>query len=134
MSLVVDASVLVAALADSGEEGRWAEAVLAEGDLVAPHLVLVETASILRRMDLAGDLAPVEASLAHRDLLRLPITLMPFAPFAERAWELRSNITSYDAWYVAMAEAFTLPMATLDRKLARATGPACRFLVPPGRD
>lgn len=56
---------------------------------------------------------------------------VPFAPFAERVWELRANVTSYDAWYVAVAEQFDLPLATLDRRLARSAGPRCRFLLPP---
>ncbi len=131
MSSVVDASVLVAALASSGPEGRWAEAVLAQGDLMAPILVQVETANILRRLQLARDLTPLEASLAFRDLLRLDVDLLPFEPFAERAWKLRAKLTSHDAWYVAMAEAFELPLATLDRRLARAPGTECRFLLPP---
>src|ERR1019366_8380139 len=46
------------------------------------------------------------ASMAHADLLDLRVELFPYAPFAARAWELRSNITSYDAWYVAVAEFF----------------------------
>jgi predicted nucleic acid-binding protein len=61
---------------------------------------------------------------------RLDLDLLPYAPFAERVWELRSNVTSYDAWYVAMAEPAGLPMATLDRKLAGATGPGGAFLLP----
>lgn len=56
--------------------------------------------------------------------------LVPFEPFAERVWELRRNVTSYDAWYVAVAEAFRLPLATLDRRLSRASGPSCRFRLP----
>ncbi|HVR95858.1 MAG TPA: type II toxin-antitoxin system VapC family toxin [Thermoanaerobaculia bacterium] len=72
-----------------------------------------------------------EAGAAARDLLQLDLELVPFTPFAERVWELRANVTSYDAWYVAVAEQFDLPLATLDRHLARATGPRCRFLLPP---
>ena len=52
-------------------------------------------------------------------------------PFAERIWELRANVTSYDAWYVAVAEAAGLPLATLDSRLARANGPNCKFILPP---
>ena len=132
MSSVVDASVLVAALASTGREGRWAETIVAGGDLLAPILVQVETANILRRLQLARELAPLEASLAFRDLLQLEVNLFPFEPFAERAWELRANVTGYDAWYVALAEAFELPLATLDRRLAEAPGPSCPFLLPPG--
>ena len=131
MTTVVDASVLVAALVDSGHESRWAESALAEGDLVAPEMALAETTNILRRLELAGDLSRIEATIAHRDLLRLNMETFPFAPFAERVWALRGSLTGYDAWYVALAEAMDCPLATLDLRLSRAPGPACDFLVPP---
>ena len=51
--------------------------------------------------------------------------------FAERVWELRANLSSYDAWYVAIAELADMPLATLDQKLTRAPGPGCEFLLPP---
>ena len=130
MSAVVDASVLVAATTDTGRDGVWAEEVLARGDILAPHLVLVEATNILRRLERAKELTHLEATAAQRDLMRLDIDLLPFEPFAGRIWDLRRNVTSYDAWYVAIAEAFGLPLATLDRRLARASGPSCRFLVP----
>jgi predicted nucleic acid-binding protein len=130
MSSVVDASVLVAAAADAGPEGAWAEGVIAEGDLVAPHLVLVEATNILRRLERERRLGALEATTAHRDLLGLELLLVPFEPFAERVWQLRRSVTSHDAWYVAVAEAFELPLATLDRKLSRAAGPTCRFRLP----
>ncbi len=130
MSVVVDASVLVAATTDAGPEGVWAEQRLAEGEVVAPHLVLVEATNILRRLEVSKHLTLLEATAAQRDVLSLDILLVPFVPFAERIWELRRNITSYDAWYVAVAEAFDLPLATLDRRLSRASGPSCRFVVP----
>lgn len=131
MSAVVDASLLVAALSDDGAAGEWAESVLREGNLAAPHLVLVEATNILRRLELAGRLSRLEAGAAARDLTLLDIELLPFAPFAERVWQLRGNLTSYDAWYVAVAETLELPLATLDRRLAAASGPRCRFLLPP---
>jgi predicted nucleic acid-binding protein len=130
LSAVVDASVLVVATTDVGSEGIWAEHLLAEGDLLAPHLVLVEATNILRRLEISKQLTRLEATAAQRDLLSLDILLVPFEPFAERVWELRRNVTSYDAWYIAVAEAFRLPLATLDRRLSRASGPSCRFLVP----
>jgi predicted nucleic acid-binding protein len=131
VSAVVDASVLIAATSDAGAEGEWAEEVVRTGSLVAPHLVLVEATNILRRLELAGKLGPVEAGAAARDLLSLELDLLPFSPFAARVWELRANVTSYDAWYVAVAEELDLPLATLDRRLAAASGPRCRFLLPP---
>ena len=131
MSTVVDASVLVAAAADAGPAGRWAEEVVRAGSLVAPHLALVEATNILRRLELAGRLNRLEAGGAARDLLLLELELVPFTPFAERVWELRRSVTSYDAWYVAVAEALDLPLATLDRRLAAAEGPGCRYMLPP---
>ena len=131
MTTVIDASVLVAALVDSGQEGRWAEAALAEGRLVGPELVLVEASNILRRLERGGEISRIEATSAHRDLVRLDIELFPFAPFAERIWALRGNLTSYEAWYVALAEALDCPLVTLDRRLGRARGPSCELIVPP---
>ncbi len=131
MSAVVDASLLVAATSDAGAEGQWAEDVVRAGGLVAPHLALVEATNILRRFELEGRLGRKEAGAAARDLLLFDLELVPFAPFAERVWKLRANVTSYDAWYVAVAEQCDLPLATLDRRLARASGPRCRFLLPP---
>lgn len=130
MTVVVDASVLVAALVDSGREGQWAESVIAEGPLTGPELVLAESSNILRRLERAGNISRLEANSAHRDLLRLDLELFAFAPFAARVWELRSNLSSHDAWYVAIAEAFECPLATLDRRIGRATGPLCEVILP----
>jgi predicted nucleic acid-binding protein len=130
MTIVIDASVLVAALVDVGKEGRWAESLIASETLVAPELVMVEATNILRRLELANELSPLESGLAQQDLMRLDIELFPFHPFADRIWELRKNITSYDAWYVALAEALACSLATLDLKLKKATGIECAFEVP----
>ena len=130
MTQVVDASVLVAALVDDGDDGRWSEVSIGRDALVAPELLLVESSNILRRLERAGIISNIEANAAHSDLLRLDVELFPFAPFAERVWALRGNLTGYDAWYVAVAERFECPLLTLDRKLSRATGPMCEFLVP----
>ena len=130
MTAVIDASVLTAALVDSGPEGRWSEAVIGAGALIAPELIMVETANVLRRLEAGRDISTLEATSAHRDLLRLDLELFPYAPFAERVWELRNNLTSYDAWYVALSEAFAYPLATLDLKLSRASGVKCKFLTP----
>ncbi|MGI8816079.1 MAG: type II toxin-antitoxin system VapC family toxin [Pseudonocardia sp.] len=132
MTLVVDAGVVVAALVDDGPEGRWAESVLTSGPLAAPHQMPVEVTNILRRATLAGSLSSEIATLAHADLLRLRAELFSYEPMAHRVWELRSTVTSYDAWYVALAEELDAPLATVDRRLSRASGPRCHFQVPPG--
>jgi predicted nucleic acid-binding protein len=130
MTTVVDASLVAAGLVDSGSLGAWAESVLLTGPLAAPHLLPVETANILRRMANAGDISADVAALAHSDLLSLRMELFPYAPLGERVWELRANVTTYDAWYVALAELLAAPLATLDAKLSRAPGTACSFLTP----
>lgn len=131
MTLVVDASMVVAWLTDSGADGRWAESLLAGDSLAAPHLMPVEAANILRRAALAGDITADVASLAHADLLELRVEFFPYQPCAARVWELRENVTSYDGCYVAVAELLDAPLATLDRRLANSSGPHCQFLLPP---
>jgi len=131
VTLVVDASAVVAALVDDGPQGRWAEERLGDGPLAAPHLMPVETANILRRAALAGRISDDTAGMAHADLLRLRVDLFAYRPLAERAWELRATITVYDAWYVALAEALDVPLLTIDVRLERAAGPRCAFATPP---
>jgi len=127
MTLVVDASLVVAALVDGGPDGKWAESELTSAELAAPHLLLVEVTDILRRAVLSGDISEDSGALAQGDLLALRIELFPFEAVAARVWELRRTVTAYDAWYVALAESLEAPLATLDTKLSRATGPRCAF-------
>ena len=122
--------MLVAALVDSGPTGTWAERVLAGGTLCAPELAKVEALNIIRRLERAKQILTAEANVGVHALSQLEIELFPFEPFARRVWELRHAVTCYDAWYVALAEAADLPLATLDRRLSRASGLACKFLMP----
>lgn len=131
MNLVIDSSVVVAALIDGGPAGQWAAAILPGGSLQAPNLILAEAANVLRRLERATLITTLEANAAHDDLMLLNIQFFQYEPFAERVWELRHNVTSYDAWYVAVAEALRLPLATLDKALVKANGPTCKFLTPP---
>ncbi len=133
MTVVADSSAVIAALADGGPVGDWAAAELGSQDLAAPHLMPVEVANILRRAVLAGDLSADAAALAHDDLVNLPVELFPYESHAQRVWELRENLTAYDAWYVALAESLDAALVTLDHRLARATGPRCQFRLPPRR-
>lgn len=132
MTLVVDASVVVAALVDTGATGRWAEEVLLSDHLAAPHLLPVEVANILRRLALHGEISQDAVSLAHSDLIDLRVALFPYTLDAWRVWELRHNLTTYDAWYVALAESLEAELATLDARLAKAPGTRCHFRLPPG--
>lgn len=131
MTLVVDASVLVSAVAQLDPDGAWSETMLGEGDLAVPEIALAESFNLLRRLALIRGLPQDDAARARGELLELGIRTHPFAPYAERVWALRHNLTAYDAWYVAVAEALNCPLATLDRRLSRASGPACEVLTPP---
>ena len=129
--IVLDASVVVAALIDAGDVGQWAAECLTSDDIAAPHLMPVEVGNLLRRSVLHGAVSSQEGAQAHADLLDLAATLFPYRPFGHRVWELRANVTAYDAWYIALAEALDADLATLDTRLASASGPRCRFLQPP---
>jgi predicted nucleic acid-binding protein len=131
VTLVIDASVVAAALIDSTSTGTWSRDRLADEDLAAPHLMPAEAANVLRRAELRGDVSPDLASMAYTDLPAISVELFSFEPFAARVWQLRANITPYDAWYVALAETLEASLVTLDHRLAGANGPTCRFSTPP---
>ena len=127
--LVVDASVLVVALADDGTDGDSARARLRGERLAIPELADLEVASVLRRQIRAGAIDGRRAGLALDDLAALPAQRAPHRPLLARCWELRENLTVYDAAYVALAEAMHAALLTGDRRLARATGPQCLIEV-----
>ena len=130
MGVVVDASVLVAAALDPGPDGDWAAPVLADERLMAPQLAPVEAANALRGATRARKISHSEATAKYRQIVDLGMELLNFKPFARRIWELRFNLSPYDAWYVACAEAQRVPLATLDARIRRAPGPECGFLMP----
>jgi predicted nucleic acid-binding protein len=128
--LVIDASAVVALLTDRGEAGAWVAGQVRGRALVAPHLMPFETANILRRLEIAGVVDSTTASLAHADLAALAIDLVPWHLLADRAWELRGNVTIYDATYVALAESLDVPLLTLDQRISRAPGIDCEIQTP----
>ncbi len=130
MSMVIDSSVVVAALVDTGATGVWAEGILEQDGLYAPEHIRVEAANVLRRLERGREITEQEANASFEELVELDIELHAFEAFAGRVWELRHNVAIYDGWYVALAEALGLPLATLDGRLARADGPKCRFVTP----
>lgn len=128
--VVCDASVVVAVLLDSGPDGRWATERLTGADLAAPNLLPFEAANIIRRHELAALITADQAAQAHADLLDLAIEQWPYDLLAPRAWELRKNLTSYDASYVALAELLGHALVTLDRRIGRAPGLRCPVATP----
>lgn len=127
--IVVDASVLVAALVDEGEvEGRLADR-LSLDDLAAPELVDLEVLSALRREVRRGALSEARCDAARRALRDLPLRRERHGRLLEGVWALRHNLSAYDAAYVALAEALACPLLTADRRLAAAPGLPCAVEV-----
>lgn len=129
--IVVDASVVVTALADDGPDGDAARARLRNERLTAPQVIDLEVVSAWRRLAATGALDDRRATLALDDLQALRLERVPHGPLLHRCWELRANLTIYDAAYVALAEALDVALLTADRRLAAAPGARCRFEVLP---
>ena len=123
--IVVDASVLVTALADDGEDGRGARGRLRGQELAAPELIDLEVPSVLRRFLLNGALSRRRAEQALSDLVELPLRRAPHRALLPRCWSLRESLTIYDAAYVALAEALDVVLLTADARLSRAPGLRC---------
>lgn len=128
--IVCDASVVVALLLDAGPDGAWATIALADASLAAPNLVMFEASNVIRRHELAGLVSADLAAQAHADLLDLPIEFWPFELLASRVWQLRANLSSYDASYVALAELIEASLVTLDSRISRAPGLKCEVRTP----
>ncbi len=129
-SFVCDASAVAALLLDSGPDGQWVTQTVEAGEIAAPALVTYEAANVIRRHELAGQISPDQSVQAHADLLHLAIELWPYDLLATRAWELRLNLSIYDATYVALAEMTHLTLITLDKRLAKAPGTRCVIATP----
>ncbi len=127
--IVVDASVVAAALIDAGPEGAQLRARLVSERLAAPELIDLEVASVVRRRCAAGLLAADRAEQALDDLLALPMERAPHRPLVPRCWQLRHNLTVYDAAYVALAEILGAVLVTGDQGLGLAPGIRCAIEV-----
>ncbi len=125
--IVVDASVVAPALADDDADGDRARERLQGERLVAPELLDLEVVAVVRKALLAGVLDERRAAMALADLADLDLERVSHRPLLVRIWELRPNITAYDAAYVALAETIEATLVTADRRLSQATGPRCRI-------
>lgn len=119
--IVVDASAALSALLNDGP----ARKMLSAEALHVPHLVDSEVASGLRRRTLAGQLEPSAAWDALSTWQQLGMTRYPVVSLLDRIWDLRANVSAYDATYVALAEQLQCALLTGDHRLARAPGITC---------
>jgi predicted nucleic acid-binding protein len=123
--IVVDASVLAPALSDDSDEGDQLRQRLRGQTLTAPQLIDLEVQSVLRSGVRHGFLDERRARQAWTDLASAPLQRASHRPLLPRAWELRDNLTAYDAAYVVLAEVLEATLLTADSKLAHAPGIRC---------
>jgi len=123
--IVLDASAAIFALANDGEARR----IVGTETVVVPHLADSEVANTLRMQVLRGRIQPGEAEAALGRWARLGLRRFGVTDLLGRIWELRENLTAYDATYVALAEALACSLVTADARLARAPGPSCAVTV-----
>jgi predicted nucleic acid-binding protein len=120
--IVVDASVVVElVLRTAGSEILW-DRILPDRSWHAPHLVDVEVTQVVRRWERRREIQPDQARAALGRLDELPLRRYPHRALIPRMWELRRNLTAYDASYVALAEILDVPLVTRDVRLATAPG------------
>ena len=131
-AVVVDASVFVSILTEHGTRGVLAAEAVRHRDLRCPALVRYEVLQALRRLEAGDRLDARESRAAVDEFMSMSIDLAPIDAAVERIWQLRANITAYDASYVALAEQLDVPLITLDRRLAQAPGIRCEVVVPGG--
>ena len=128
--IVVDASALLEVLLNTPASARITERLFAEGEtLHAPHLLDLEVAQVLRRYARARELDAARGRQALEDLADLPLVRYPHDLFLSRIWELRNNVTAYDAAYLALAEALDAPLLTRDTALGRSSAHRARIEV-----
>jgi predicted nucleic acid-binding protein len=121
--IVLDASTVLEVLLQTAASATVLRRIAAApADLHAPELIDVEVAQVLRRFTRARMVTPGRAALALEHLAAFPLRRHPHRPFLRRVWELRENVTAFDAIYLALAEALGAPLLTTDRKLARVPG------------
>ena len=125
---VVDASVLVGLFAVRSAPVELRQRV-ATSSCAAPELIDLEAANVLRKLVIRGELPDVESGDALRDVRDAPVLRVSHRHLIERAWELRQNITCYDASYVALAELLGRPLLTSDARLGRASGHRAEVVV-----
>lgn len=125
--IVVDASVALEVLLRTPGSEAITERILAEHDWHAPHLIDLEVGQVLRRLVARNELSGSRALEAVEVLAVFPLRRHAHTPFLRRIWELRDNLTAYDAAYVALAEGLRATLVTRDRRLA--TAPRLRAAV-----
>jgi predicted nucleic acid-binding protein len=127
--LIVDATCLYEVVADTVDAEAVRARLAGDPDHGAPHIIDVEVLGVIRRHEMLGRIDATAAAQAVDDLRVWPGERYGHRGLLARAWELRRNVRTWDALYVALAEAFDATLLTLDARLARAEGPTCTIEV-----
>jgi predicted nucleic acid-binding protein len=123
--IVLDASAAVDWLLQTSAGQRIENRIYSRNEtLHAPHLLDLEVAQVLRRLALQAVVSVHRADEAVRDLLDLRITRYPHLLLLPRIWQLRHNVSAYDAAYIVLAEKLGAALVTRDARLASASGHA----------
>lgn len=125
--LVVDTSAILDALAASDPAPGLVARLSNDGDLHAPHLIDVEILHALRALTMRGEITDDRAVDARSDFADTALLRYPHEPLSDRIWELRHNLSAYDAAFVALAEALDTPLVTCDARLASSSGHGARI-------
>ena len=129
--IVLDASAAIALLADSGSLGEFVASMVQQHELAYPALMPFEVASGLRSLAARGTITPSFAAVALQSVTQLGGVECPFSGLSDRVWQLRENVSSYDAAYIALAELLDVPLLTLDGRLHADPGTTCAFVPLP---
>ena len=129
--LIVDASCLYEVITSTPRSEAIRARLAGDEDQAAPHAIDVEVLAAVRRHEMQGRLDPTAARQAIDDLRDWPGERFGHRGLIRRAWELRHDVRSWDALYVALAEALDGTLITVDHRLARAAGPRCRIEIAP---
>jgi len=127
--IVVDASVLVTVIAERGASADASQRRLDGDEVIAPELIDLEVVDVVRRLVRGGHIAEPDARAGLIAMAQAPIERLSHAGLVRRTWELRDNLSAYDAAYVALAETFEITLVTRDARIARAPGLRCAVEV-----
>jgi predicted nucleic acid-binding protein len=120
--IVIDASTVIDFLTKAGELPGLVAVLAKEDELAAPALLGFEFGAVLRKQWMSGQISNEAVTQVSCDFWAMPIDFHALDPLYDRAWELRHNVTFYDAAYVALAEQLNVPLLTRDKRLAASSG------------
>jgi predicted nucleic acid-binding protein len=126
--IVIDASAMIETLLRTDSGLKVEERIFANGETIhAPHLIDIEVAQVFRRYCMLGEIEPQRAEEAIADFEDFPVNRYRHDLFLSRIWQLRHNVTAYDAVYIALAESLPAVLITCDARLAGAPGHTARL-------